>query len=203
MPRATTSVASFHQSLLFAYRKARQEAAEFSPFERLYGRSVRGPVQILKELWSEEKEVPEVTTSSQYVLELWERLDETMKLAQAELEKNQGRNKNLYKRKAKTRSFQVGDKVLVLLPTDQNKQAIMQWKGPFEIKGTKWGNNYRVKVNKKKTYHINMLKLYVERGRIEETATPGRRDIPGEPRGKPSWASDVFRASRGAILRLL
>ena len=61
-----------------------------------------------------------------------------MKLAQAELEKNQGRNKNLYNRKAKKRSFQVGDKVLVLLPTDQNK-LFMQWKGPFEIKVTKWG----------------------------------------------------------------
>ena len=40
-----------------------------------------------------------------------------------------------------------------------------------------------MEVNKKvKTYHINMLKLYVECGRIEETATPGRRDIPGERR---------------------
>ena len=59
----------------------------------------------------------------------------------------------------------------------------MQWKDPFEIKGTKWGNNYQVEVNKKvKTYHINMFKLYAERGRIEKTATPGRRDIPGEPR---------------------
>ena len=71
-----------------------------------------------------------------------------MKLAQAELEKNQGRNKNLYNLKAKKRSFQVEDKVLVLLPTDQNK-FLMQWKGPFEIKGTKWGKNYQVKVNKK------------------------------------------------------
>ena len=129
---------------------------------------VRGPVQILKKLWSEEEEVPEVTTSYQYVLELRGRLDETMKLAQAKLEKNQGRNKNLYNRKAKKRSFQEGDKILVLLPIDQNK-LLMQWKGPFEIKGTKWGNNYQVEVNKKvKTYHINILKLYVERGRIEE-----------------------------------
>ena len=103
---------------MFAYREARQEAIGFSPFELLYGRTVRGPVQILEELWYEEEEVPEVTTSYQYVLELRERLDETMKLAQAELEKNQGRNKNLYNRKAKD---QVGDKVLVLLPTDQNK----------------------------------------------------------------------------------
>ena len=56
--------------LLFAYREARQEATEFSPFELLYGRTVRGPVQILKELWSEEEEVPKVTTSYQFVLEL-------------------------------------------------------------------------------------------------------------------------------------
>ena len=56
----------------------------------------------------------------------------------------------------------------------------MQWKGPFEIKVSKWKNNYQVEVNKKvKTHHVNMLKLYVERGRIEETATPGRRDISG------------------------
>ena len=35
-------------SLLFAYRKARQEVSGFSPFELLYGRTVRGPVRILK-----------------------------------------------------------------------------------------------------------------------------------------------------------
>ena len=29
-----------------------------------------------------------------------------------------------------------------------------------------------------------MLKLYVKRGRIEKTAIPGRKDIPGEPRGE-------------------
>ena len=34
----------------------------------------------------------------------------------------------------------------------------------------------------------------------EETATPGRRDIPRESRGKPSWAADV---SRGAIFKRL
>ena len=65
---------------MFAYREARQEATEFSPLELLSGRTVRGPVQILKELWSEEEEVLEVTTSYHYVFELRERLDETMKL---------------------------------------------------------------------------------------------------------------------------
>ena len=39
--------------------------------------------------------------------------------------------------------------------------------------------------------------------RIEETATPGRRDIPGSLKGEPRWAADVSWASRGTILRLL
>ena len=53
----------FINLFLFAYREARQEPTEFSPFELLYERTVRGHVQILKELWSDEEEVPEVTTS--------------------------------------------------------------------------------------------------------------------------------------------
>ena len=40
----------FINPLLFTYREARQEATGFSPFELLYGRTVGGPVQILKEL---------------------------------------------------------------------------------------------------------------------------------------------------------
>ena len=47
----------------------------------------------MKELWSEEEEVPEVTINYQYDLELRERLDETMKLAEAELEKKKKKNK--------------------------------------------------------------------------------------------------------------
>ena len=101
-----------------------------------------------------------------------------MKLAQAELERNQIRNKISYNRKAKKRVFQVGDKVLVLLPTDHNKQLV-QWKGPFEVKGCKGKNNCQIEVNQKiKTFHINLLKQYVERDYVEMTATPGRRDFP-------------------------
>ena len=82
----------FINPLLFAYREAPQEAAGFSPFELLYGRTVRGPVQILKELWTKETDVLEVKTSNQYVLELRERLDDTMKIALEELKRSQAKN---------------------------------------------------------------------------------------------------------------
>ena len=54
---------------------------------------MRGPVQILKELWTKGTDVPEVKTSYQYVLELRERLHDTMKIALEELEKSQSKNK--------------------------------------------------------------------------------------------------------------
>ena len=59
----------------------------------------------------------------------------------------------------------------------------MQWKGSFEVKGCKGGNNYQIEVNRKmKTFHVNLLKQFVERDNVETTATPGRRDFPGETR---------------------
>ena len=53
----------FVNPLLFAYREAPQEATGFSPFELLYGRTVSGPVQILKELWTGDTDGTEVKTS--------------------------------------------------------------------------------------------------------------------------------------------
>ena len=149
----------FVNPLLFAYREAPQEAIGFLPFDLLCGRTVRGPVQILKELWTGETDGTEVKTSYQYVLELRERLDHTIKVAQEELLKSPKKNKTLYDRRAKRREFQKGDKVLLLLPTDTNK-LLMQWKGPYEIMSRCGkGNDYRVEVNKKvKTFHANMLK---------------------------------------------
>ena len=139
----------FINPLLFAYREAPQEATGFSPFELLYGRTVRGPVQILKELWTKETNVPEVKTSYQYVLELRERLDDTMKIAQEELKRSQSKNKRLYDRGAKRSVFQVGDKVLILLPTDNNK-LLLQWRGPFVVERCGNENNYEIEVNKRK-----------------------------------------------------
>ena len=149
---------------------------------------MRGSVQILKKLWSKEENASEVTTSYQYVLELRKRLDETMKLAQAELEKNQIRNTKLYNRKVKKRVFQLGDKVLVLLPTDYNN-LLMQWKGPFEFKGCKRGNNYQIEVSRKmKTIYINLLKQFVESDNVDMTATPDQRNFPwGAQERKPGW----------------
>ena len=149
--------------LLFAYREVPQESTGFSPFELLYGRAVRGPMFILKELWTKELEEPEVKNSYQDVFELREKLEDTLKLAHTELQKAQHKGKHYYDRKAKVRRFTKGDKVLILLPTDHNK-LLMQWKGPFEVSAVVGLNDYKVCVKgKERVYHANLLKKYFER----------------------------------------
>ena len=132
----------FINPLLLAYREVPQASTGFSPFELLYGHTVRGLMAILKELWTGESKSTEVKTSYQYVLELRERLEETMKLAQEELTKNQIRYKKNYDKKTKDRLFNEGDKFLVMLPTNNNK-LLMQWKGPYEIIQKMGENGYK------------------------------------------------------------
>ena len=55
-------------------------------------------------------------------------------------------------------------KVLVLLPTDNNK-LLMQLKGPYVIKEKINKFDYRIDVNgKERVYHANLLRRYIERG---------------------------------------
>ena len=148
--------------LLFAYREVPQESLGFSPFELIYGWPVRGPMQVLRELWTKDIEDPRVRTTYQYVLDLKERLESTVSLAQQNLQNMSKKYKKYYNRKSRRRHLKVGSKVLVLLPTKTNK-LLMSWKGPYEVVEKLSVLDYRIKTGKKvKTFHINMLRQYIE-----------------------------------------
>ncbi|XP_033739239.1 uncharacterized protein LOC117326590 [Pecten maximus] len=150
-------------ALLFSYREVPQESLGFSPFELLYGRVVRGPMMILRELCEKEVADPEVKSTYQYVLDLRERLEETCKLAQEQLKKAKIRQAKFYNKKAKDREMKPGEKVLVLLPTKRNKLE-MQWRGPYIITERKGPMDYVVCIDgKQKVLHANLLRLYVQR----------------------------------------
>ena len=116
--------------LLFAYREAPQESTGFSPFEMLYGHRVRGPLDILREGWTDEKaeEVPAIT----HVVTMRNRLSEMAKLAQDNLKQAQERQKRYYDSGARLRSVEQGGEVLVLLPMQTNKLKL-EWRGPYKV----------------------------------------------------------------------
>ncbi|GFO19445.1 Zinc finger protein [Plakobranchus ocellatus] len=103
------------------------------------------------------------------------------------MEKAQGWQKHYYDRTTKRRKLSVGEKVLVLLPTDSNK-LLMQWKGPFETVATVGINDYRINMRgKEKPFHANLLKGYIARDHDASQATTGE--------GPPTSSSAIPAAS--------
>nr|KAG5688410.1 hypothetical protein BaRGS_001192 [Batillaria attramentaria]KAG5698105.1 hypothetical protein BaRGS_031795 [Batillaria attramentaria] len=154
----------FIPAVLFAYREVPQESLGFSPFELLYGRTVRGPMHVLKQLWTEDVEDEDVRLASEYVVDLRNRIEQTCEMARSALDRASARHKTHFDKKARPRSFAIGDKVLLLLPGKANKLEV-SWQGPFVVMGKKGVNDYRIQIGEKeRLYHINVLKRYVERG---------------------------------------
>ena len=148
--------------LLFAYREAPQASLKLSPFELMYGRAVRGPLTVLRDLWDGSNPSPEVKSSYQYVIDLEERLKATCQIAKEELLKAQALDRRYYNAKAKARTFQLGDKCLILLPTSTNK-LLAQWSGPYNVVEVCSPLTYKVDADGViKKLHINMLKPYME-----------------------------------------
>ena len=56
--------------------------------------------------------------------------------------------KRHYDKKAGKRQLKVGDKALVLLPTDKNK-LLMGWKGPYEVVEKLGPLDYRIRIGGK------------------------------------------------------
>ena len=104
----------------------------FSPLELIYGLPVRGPMQVLRELWTNDIDGPQVRTFYQFVLDLRERLESTVSLAQQNVQNiSKNYEKIYYNRKSRRRHLKVGNKVRLLLLI-KTKKLLMNWKGPYE-----------------------------------------------------------------------
>jgi len=134
---------------------------------------------LLKRIWTDEDEDPEVQTLYQYVIDLTDRVEETCQMVKEELAKVQVRNQKYYNKRTRDRKLQVGNSVLLLLPTERNKLNLA-WRGPYKVVGIVGDFDYRVEVSpdKVKTYHINMLKRYYHCESATEPTFNGSRASP-------------------------
>ena len=80
--------------LLFAVRESVQESLGFSPFELVFGHSVRGPLKFLKEKFLSNDETP--LNLLQYVSDFRNRLFRACEVARSNLKKSQGKMKARY-----------------------------------------------------------------------------------------------------------
>ena len=145
-----------------------QESLGFSPFELVFGHAVRGPLLLLKEKWLDED--PEKISVLKYVATFKDRLFRAGQMAKRNLQESQSKMKVWYDRKAKSRCFEPGDRVLVLFPVVGNPLQA-KYSGPYKVVKKISDTNYLVKTpgRRKETQvcHINMLKAYHEKPKPE------------------------------------
>ena len=127
-----------------------------------------GPLLLLKGKWLDED--PEKISVLKYVATFKDRLFRAGQMAKRNLQESQSKMKVWYDRKAKSRCFEPGDRVLVLFPVAGNPLQA-KYTGPYKVVKKISDTNYLVKTpdRRKETQvcHINMLKAYHEKPKPE------------------------------------
>ena len=187
--------------VLFAARSAVQESLGFSPFELVYGRTVRGPLQIAKERWVEQGKASEDTVT--YMDRLKKNISDALRLARRNLSEAQGRMKRKFDRKAKKREFKKGEEVLLLSP-NRGSPFDGRYLGPYVVSQKIDERTYRIDTpegrRKSQVCHINRLKAYIRReGQPVLAVTANSHTVEGEE--GPTVKDPPLKLKNSMILR--
>ena len=152
--------------LLFAYREIPVETIGFSPFELMFGRNVRGPLSLLKSGWKTSTLKRSKPNVLKYIMDMREKLKTCRELATTQATQAGNKSKVWYDRKARERSYDPGQLVLVLLPV-QGKPLDTKYCGPYTILKRTGPVDYLIATPDRRKIqricHVNMLKPYTER----------------------------------------
>ena len=103
--------------LLFAVRESVQESLGFSPFELVFGHTVRGPLKLLKEKFLSNDDC---SLNLLHMYQIFKTDCQKLVSAWTNLKSAQRKMKRWYIENAKERKFMPGDRVLALLPIPGN-----------------------------------------------------------------------------------
>ena len=168
--------------ILFAYREVPVETLGFSPFDLLFGRSIAGPLSLMKSAWLQETDLGGAKQNVvEYILNTRERLRHALNTAHEYTSHDRAKSKRWYDRRAYLRTFEPGDKVLILLPIP-GKPLEAKFHGPCVIEERLGPVDYVVSTpNRRKTKrvcHLNLLKKYHDRDpRLNVVSTGNVTDV--------------------------
>jgi len=104
--------------ILFAYRDMPVEGLLFSPFDLVFGRYIKGVLQLIKYSWLKDNITDKVRSQNviDYVLQLGERIRSFLDIVNENEQIAKKRSKFWYDRNTKMVLYKEGKLVLVLLP---------------------------------------------------------------------------------------
>ena len=167
--------------MLFAVRESVQESLGFSPFELVFGHTVRGPLKLLKKKFLSNDDSS--LNLLQYVSDFKDRLSKACESAQTNLKSAKRKMKCWYDENAKEIKFVPGDRILALLLIP-GKPLQARYYGPYtvdkKISDVNYIVNTPVRCKQKQLCHVNMLKQYIYRDSSSVTPISVVSSVPRE-----------------------
>ena len=149
--------------LLFCTRTTIHNSLGFTPGELVFGHKMRGPLEVLKNRYLDTE--PESSILDQ-INDMKENHYKLQALAQQHMKVAKAAMKLHYDKGKKERTFEVGDEVLVFLPTENNMFKA-RFEGPFKITEKLSKLDYRIETPSRRkpsrVVHINQIKEYKRR----------------------------------------
>lgn len=140
--------------------------SRYSPFELVYARDVRGPLDVLKGSWTKTEESSNDIAT--YVTRMYECMKDASEIVQRQIHQVQEKQKQWYDLHAREQNLEPGAKVLLLLP-DSHYKFTRRWRGPYQVKRKLGRVNYEIQLEQTtKVFHVNLLKRWHERKEHEE-----------------------------------
>jgi hypothetical protein len=154
-------------AVLMAYRTTKHETTKFTPFQLLYGRQAKLPVE-LKVVTFEQPNLTYEEAIRQRTIDILEKMNKEQNQALDNIEKGQEKLKKRANKRT-SKKLKIGDKVLVHRTDLQNNMSAKlqeKWIGPYYIHDVLEGNTYKLRNMRKKlikgVIHGNRLKKYLE-----------------------------------------
>ena len=149
--------------ILWAYREIPNSTTGLSPFHLVYGKPARGPINILKEVWTGDQALPVCLNKSatEYLEDVKKRIATAADIATQHAEAAQQRYVLNYNLRSKDKKFEVGDEVLIL-EKDTDKKVLSRWIGPVPILEKQSDHSYLVKMPNggNRIWHANHLRKF-------------------------------------------
>ncbi|GFR23538.1 retrovirus-related Pol polyprotein from transposon opus [Trichonephila clavata] len=148
------------------YREIPHALTGVSPYQLVYGRLPSGPMTMLKEFWTGEREIPTGAARSgeEYLKQLQKKLQDPHEIASENSAKNQERMTSHYNLRSREKSFSVGDEVLILMPSSTHK-ILNTWIGLDKV--VKLTRPHSCLVRKEdgntRELHVNKIRPYISR----------------------------------------
>jgi len=148
--------------LTFTLREVPHSGTGFSAHELVFGRKLRGLLEIARESWTsgnraqEHLKVPTV----KYLEKLQFDIQAARNAAHHNMGEAQEQMKRHFDKKSSVRELEPGELVLVLHPTNAHK-LMANWKGPYKVLRRLQNNNYEIQIGRRTAVlHVNSMRKF-------------------------------------------